>query len=179
MALVQAAVVGSAAGSSIYPPPRVDARPSNDWDGVSWSNNPTIYNDRKYISFDGIDQYATSLGLADDQDYSLEFYIRTGGDNGVIVSDSNLSGYHQSLFEIVSGDLTVGYYTGVGGPVLQTSNPVIEDFWQHYVCTYVHGGALKLYINGILESDNTGYTGAAKVGAAGALVFFKEHLCWI
>ena len=174
MALAQAAVLSSIAGSSIYPPPRVDARPSNDWDGVDYYNNPTIYNDRKYISFDGIDQYATSVGLTAGQDYSLEFYIRTSGDDGVIVSDSNLSEYHQSLFEIVSGDLTVGYYIGGGGPVLQTSNPVIEDFWQHYVCTYVHGGALKLYINGILESDNTGYTGAAKVGAAGALAFFKE-----
>lgn len=172
MAIVQAAIVSSTARS--IPIPRIDARPSNDWAGVDWYNNPTIYNDRKYVSFDGIDQYATSLGLAADQDYSLEFYIRTGGDNGVIVSDSNLSGYHQSLFEIVSGDLTVGYYTGVGGPVLQTSNPVIEDFWQHYVCTYVNGGALKLYINGILESDNTGYTGTAKLGAAGALAFFRE-----
>lgn len=84
---------------------------------------------------------------------TLEAWVRTSSDNGVVVSeqgDSPInSGWHDSQIEIVSGNLRVGVWTTESGLYNLNVGAVTRNQWQQYVMTYnAATSTLSGYING-------------------------------
>jgi len=100
-----------------------------------------------YFSFNGTNQTATTANLkasfASSNSQTLEIWVRTASDNGVVISQQGTSpinsGYHLSVIEIVSGELKVGLWqepTLPGSIANVTVGAVTRDEWQQYVLTY-------------------------------------------
>lgn len=122
-----------------------------------------------YFSFNGTDESATTANLkasfTSSTSQTLEIWIRTASDNGVVISQQGItpvnSGYHLSVMEIVAGDLKVGLWKDVTGGIGNvTVGAVTRDQWQQYVMTYDDAtNTLTGYINAgssatvILEND--------------------------
>ena len=111
-----------------------------------------------YFTFNGSTQVAytpTMISLFNspvNESVSLEAWVRTSSDNGVVVSEQGNSpintGWHDSQVEIVSGNLRVGIYTA-GGLVNLLVGAVTRNRWQQYVMTFnATTGVLSGYING-------------------------------
>jgi hypothetical protein len=122
-----------------------------------------------YFSFNGTDESATTANLkasfTSSNSQTLEIWIRTASDNGVVISQQGAtpvnSVYHLSVMEIVAGDLKVGLWKDVTGGIGNvTVGAVTRDQWQQYVMTYNDAtNTLTGYINAgssatvILEND--------------------------
>jgi hypothetical protein len=119
-----------------------------------------------YFSFNGTNESATTANLkasfSSSNSQTLEIWVRTSSDNGVVISQQGISpiasGYHLSVMEIVAGDLKVGLWQA--GTVNVTVGAVTRDEWQQYVLTYNDAtNTLTGYINAgssatvILEND--------------------------
>ena len=129
----------------------------------SGSGNTTIYNTptytsantASYLTTNGTNQYLLTPNLVSkfnspsNKTYTLEAWIKTSSDNGVIVTEQGTlpinSGWHDSVMEIASGNLRVSHWTA-SGVVNLLVGAVTRNVWQHYVSTY-DGTTLKGYIN--------------------------------
>ena len=108
-----------------------------------------------YFTFNGTDEAATTANLkanfASSNSQTLEIWVRTASDNGVVISQTGTSAidsfYHLSVMEIVSGDIKMGIWNGSNiGNV--TVGAVTRDEWQQYVLTYDDAtNTLTGYIN--------------------------------
>jgi hypothetical protein len=116
-----------------------------------------------YFSFNGTSSIAYTANLLSSfqssNSVTLEIWVRTSADNGVIISeqgDSPInSGYHLSVMEIDNGDLKVGLWNGTG--ISNTTvGAVTRDQWQHYVLTYDDSNnTLTGYIDATASSTTT------------------------
>lgn len=108
-----------------------------------------------YFTFDGVNEAASTANLkanfASSNSQTLEIWVRTASDNGVVISQTGTSAidsfYHLSVMEIVSGDIKMGIWNGTGiGNV--TVGTVTRNEWQQYVLTYDDAtNTLTGYIN--------------------------------
>jgi hypothetical protein len=116
-----------------------------------------------YFSFNGTDESATTANLkasfASSTSHTLEIWIRTASDDGVVISQTGTSTinafYHLSVMEIVGGDIKMGIWNGTGiGNV--TVGAVTRDQWQQYVLTYDDAtNTLTGYINAGTPASTT------------------------
>jgi hypothetical protein len=108
----------------------------------------TFSND--YIITPDLDQIIT----AGDEAHSVEVWINPT-DNGVIAShlgQNNIEvGYHNSIIELVSGQVEFGLWTGAGITSTGGTGALSFNEWHQVVLTYGgHGTPVKGYIDGIL-----------------------------
>jgi len=108
-----------------------------------------------YFTFNGTDEAATTANLtanfASSNSQTLEIWINTASDNGVVISQTGTSAidsfYHLSVMEIDSGNLKMGLWdsTNIGNV---TVGSVARNEWQQYVLTYDDAtNTLTGYIN--------------------------------
>ena len=129
-------------------------------------NSPTFTSASQgsYITTNGSTQYlltpnlVTKFNSPSNEAYTLEAWIRTSSDNGVVITEQgNLpvnSGWHDSAMEIVAGSLRVSHWNA--GVVNLLVGAVTRNVWQQYVATY-DGTTLRGYINaGTPTSITTG-----------------------
>jgi hypothetical protein len=108
----------------------------------------TFSND--YIITPDLDQVIT-IG---DEAHSVEVWINPT-DNGVIAShlgQNNIEvGYHNSIIELVSGQVEFGLWTGAGITSTGGTGALSFNEWHQVVLTYGgHGTPVKGYIDGVL-----------------------------
>ena len=76
--------------------------------------------------------------------------------NGIIIGETNLVGWHNSVLELVGGvvkySLWEGYGVGSGLRTLSSSVSFPLNVWNHLVTTY-DGTTMKLYVNGQLAGS--------------------------
>ena len=118
-----------------------------------------------YFSFNGTNEAATTANLktsfASSTSQTLEIWVRTASDDGVVISQTGTSTinafYHLSVMEIVAGDLKVGLWQdGIGGIGNVTVGAVTRDAWQQYVMTYDDAtNTLTGYINAGTPASTT------------------------
>lgn len=124
-----------------------------------------------YFTFDGTSQYvltANLIGQSLTGNVTLECWVNTSSDNGVVVSEQGTAspntGWYDSQIEIVSGNLKVAmwpYTIGAGAGV--TVGAVTRNVWQQYTMVYSAGTA-RGYINGSVTNS---YSVTRSFGAAG------------
>ena len=124
-----------------------------------------------YFTFDGTSQYvitANLIGQSMTGNVTLECWVNTSSDNGVVVSEQGTSSpnssWYDSQIEIVSGNLKVAmwpYTFGIGAGV--TVGAVTRNTWQQYTMVYAAGTA-RGYINGATTNS---YSVTRSFGAAG------------
>ena len=137
--------------------PRVNAIPGNSWSGLSLQNSPT--NNTTYLTFDGDLQSATvTPGLIDSDpsgNFTIEMWVRTTTDNGILVTDGLPDGYNVSLIEFVNGDILAGYWNGTAGVSGTVQSPAGRNYWHHYVYAYNSAGPqLEFFIDGVRTNLN-------------------------
>ena len=138
------------------------------------ANGPTFTSAgaSSYFTFDGSNDVMytpTMLSLFNspvNNSVTLESWVRTSSDNGVVVSEQGTSpintGWHDSQIEIVSGNLKVAVWTATGYSTVVTVGAVTRNQWQQYVLTYDSAtSALRGYINGSTTASATGITRAS------------------
>ena len=117
-----------------------------------------------YFGFNGTNQIAYTANLkanfSGSNSRTLEIWVRTVSDNGVIISEQGASpintGYHLSVMEIVSGSLRVGLWQNPGSIAQTTVGSVTRNTWQQYVLTYDDAtNTLTGYINASTSSSTT------------------------
>ena len=123
-----------------------------------------------YFTFDGTSQYvitANLIGQSMTGNVTLECWVYTSSDNGVVVSEQGTSSpnssWYDSQIEIVSGNLKVAmwpYTLGTGGV---TVGAVTRNVWQQYTMVYT-AGTVRGYINGSVTNS---YSVTRSFGAAG------------
>lgn len=131
------------------------------------ANGPTFTSDgtSSYFSFNGSTQIVYTPDLrslfqpTDNRNLTLETWIRTSTDNGVVISEQGRSpinsGWHTSMQEIVSGDLRVRVWAVPTPPNLLVG-AVTRNEWQQYVVTYDYDTqTLTGYINGTTTATTT------------------------
>jgi hypothetical protein len=123
--------------------------------------NATLYNSPtytstggKYLSFNGVNQYAISgnlaSGMGNTNHITLFAWIFPTG-NGVIASElgtgSPSSGWHESVIEITgSNTLRVGFWSGTG--IVQLNTAITLNAW-HLVAVTYDGTTMKGYLNNV------------------------------
>lgn len=111
-----------------------------------------------YFTFDGSNDVLFTPNMINlfnspvNENVTLEAWVRTSSDDGVIVSEQGTSpinsGWHDSQIEIVSGNLRVGIWTS-GGLYNLNVGAITRNVWQQYVMTFDSAtSTLKGYING-------------------------------
>jgi hypothetical protein len=117
-----------------------------------------------YLTFNGSSTYGQTANLynmvASTLNVTIEVWIRTVTDNGVIISEQGTlpydSGWHDSQLEIVSGSLKSSVWTGVGYGTTLNGGSVTRNVWQQYVYTNnISTNTLTLYINGVSKATAT------------------------
>ena len=135
---------------------------------MALANGPTFTSagTSSYFTFNGSTQTVytpTMFSLFNspiNENVTLEAWVRTSSDNGVVVSEQGNSpintGWHDSQIEIVSGNLRVGIYTAAGLANLLVG-AVTRNRWQQYVMTFnATTGVLSGYINGSTTASASG-----------------------
>lgn len=135
------------------------------------TNGPTFTSagQASYFTFDGSSQYvltANLIGQSMTGNVTLECWVYTISDNGVVISEQGTSSpntsWYDSQIEIVSGNLKVAmwpYTIGTG----VTVGAVTRNVWQQYTMVYSTGTA-RGYINGSVTNS---YSVTRSFGAAG------------
>jgi hypothetical protein len=116
-----------------------------------------------YFTFNGTDEAATTANLkanfASSNSQSLEIWVNTASDNGVVISQTGTSAidsfYHLSVMEIVAGNVKMGIWNGTNiGNV--TVGAATRNEWQQYVLTYDDAtNTLTGYINAGTPASTT------------------------
>jgi hypothetical protein len=118
-----------------------------------------------YFTFNGSNQTVYTPDMISlfnspvNENLTLEAWVRTSSDNGVVVSEQGNSpinsGWHDSQLEIVSGSLHVRVWTLPPEPNL-TVGSVTRNQWQQYVMTFnAATSTLTGYINGSTTASAT------------------------
>jgi hypothetical protein len=150
----------ASAAPSIVNTPVFNATSTNNWEGVSLINSPTL-REGKYLEFTGSPQalttdYINTSTLTND-DYTYEFWLRTApGNGGALLTKQGVGGYTVSAIELNTTDsMIVGYWAEPQAyQAVQTI--ITRNVWQHYTVTYNTGtGYLKTYFNGNLVYTTT------------------------
>ena len=113
-----------------------------------------------YFTFDGSNDVAftpTMLSLFNspvNNNVTLEVWVRTSSDNGVVVSEQGASpigvGWHDSQIEIIAGNLKMAVWTASGYSTVLSVGAVTRNVWQQYALTFdVSTSTLRGYINGV------------------------------
>lgn len=140
--------------------------------GASTLNNTPTFTSAgqaSYFTFDGSSQYvitANLIGQSMSGNVTLECWVNTSSDNGVVVSEQGTSSpntsWYDSQIEIVSGNLKVAMWPfSIGGGV--SVGAVTRNAWQQYTMVYAAGTAYG-YING---STTASYSVTRSFGGAG------------
>lgn len=128
---------------------------------VKSSLNATLYNSPvytstggKYITFNGINQYAITGNLASkfpnaSKNITIQLWAYPT-ESGVLVSELGVgnpsSGWHESVMEITGNNtLRVGFWNGVG--ITQLNTPITLNTWHLIGITY-DGTTMRGYLNG-------------------------------
>lgn len=138
---------------------------------ASIANSPTFTNagTSSYFTFDGSTQYVITpnlLGQSMTGNITLECWVQTGSDNGVVVSEQGQtppnSNWYDSQIELVSGNLKVAMWPyALGGGV--AVGAVTRNVWQQYTMVY-SAGTCRGYINGSITNS---YSVSRTFGGAG------------
>lgn len=134
-----------------------------------------------YFSFNGSTQTVYTPNLITlfnspvNNNLTLEAWVYTTSDNGVVVSEQGASpinsGWHDSQIEIVSGNLRVGVWTPSGIAPL-TVGAVTRNQWQQYVLTYnAATTTLRGYINGSTTASQSVVRDSPQEGFASELYY--------
>ena len=135
------------------------------------ANNPTFTSagQSSYFTFDGSNQYIITpnlIGQSMTGNVTLECWVNTSSDNGVVVSEQGTSSpntsWYDSQIEIVSGNLKVAMWPYTLGTGLVVGS-VTRNTWQQYTMVY-SAGTCRGYING---STTNSYSVTRSFGAAG------------
>jgi hypothetical protein len=138
---------------------------------ASIANSPTFTSDGRasYFTFNGSSQYIITTNLIGQSmtgNVTLECWVNTSSDNGVVVSEQGTNSpntsWYDSQIEIVSGNLKVAmwpYSIGTGLVV----GAVTRNTWQQYTMVY-SAGTCRGYINGTTTAS---YSVTRSFGAAG------------
>lgn len=135
------------------------------------ANNPTFTSagQSSYFTFDGSNQYIITpnlIGQSMTGNVTLECWVYTSSDNGVVVSEQGTSSpntsWYDSQIEIVSGNLKVAMWPYTLGTGLVVGS-VTRNTWQQYTMVY-SAGTCRGYING---STTNSYSVTRSFGAAG------------
>ena len=113
-----------------------------------------------YFTFDGSNDVAYTPDMDSlftgpiNNNVSLEVWVRTSSDNGVVVSEQGNSpintGWHDSQIEIVSGSVKMAVWTAAGYSTVINVGAVTRNVWQQYALTYdVSTLTLCGYLNGV------------------------------
>lgn len=131
-------------------------------------NTPTYVSagNQSYMSFSAASsEYFYSADLiamvSDTLDVTLEVWVRTASDNGVVVDEQGNSpfnsGWHDSQIEIVAGNLEASVWPYTATLPTSGTVAVTRNAWQQYVLTYDDTTTTqKLYLNGALVPNGTG-----------------------
>lgn len=135
------------------------------------TNSPTFTSagQASYFTFDGSSQYVITsnlIGQSMSGNITLECWVNTASDNGVIVSEQGQtppnSNWYDSQIELVSGNLKVAMWPyALGGGV--TVGAVTRNTWQQYTLVY-SAGTCRGYING---STTNSYSVTRTFGGTG------------
>ena len=135
------------------------------------ANNPTFTSagQSSYFTFNGSNQYIITpnlIGQSMTGNVTLECWVYTSSDNGVVVSEQGTSSpntsWYDSQIEIVSGNLKVAMWPYTLGTGLVVGS-VTRNTWQQYTMVY-SAGTCRGYING---STTNSYSVTRSFGAAG------------
>ena len=115
----------------------------------AWTSNYFTFSNDHIITPD-LDQVVT-IG---DEAHSVEVWVYPTG-NGVIASHLGQSaidsGYHNSIIELVSGQVEFGLWTGMGITSTGPTGALALNQWHQIVLTYNgHGSPVKGYIDSVL-----------------------------
>ena len=115
----------------------------------AWTSNYFTFSNDHIITPD-LDQVVT-IG---DEAHSVEVWVYPTG-NGVIASHLGQSaidsGYHNSIIELVSGQVEFGLWTGAGITSTGPTGALSFNEWHQIVLTYNgHGSPVKGYIDSVL-----------------------------
>ena len=121
----------------------------------SINNSPTFTNSGQssYFTFNGTSQYIITpdlLGQSMTGNITLECWVNTASDNGVVVSEQGTNppntGWYDSQIELVSNNLKVAMWPfAIGGGIVVGA--VTRNVWQQYTMVY-SAGTCSGYING-------------------------------
>jgi hypothetical protein len=132
--------------------------------GSTWTalvgNNDTLYNTpttstspggQTVLVFNGTNQYAMDqTGITSTTTFSFDVWFYASA-NGNVISEMGQSGapnggYHVATFQLVSGTIRVGFWTGSATSISLGS--YTTNTWTHVSWTYT-GGTLIGYVNGV------------------------------
>jgi hypothetical protein len=132
--------------------------------GSTWTalvgNNDTLYNTpttttapggQTVLVFNGTNQYAMDqTGTSATATFSFDVWFYAAA-NGSVISEMGQSGapnngYHVATFQLVSGTIRVGFWTGAATSISLGS--YTTNKWTHVSWTYT-GGTLIGYVNGV------------------------------
>ena len=153
---------------------------------MALANGPTFTSAgaSSYFTFNGSTQTVytpTMLSLFNspvNNSVTLEAWVRTSSDNGVVVSEQGQSpinaGWHDSQIEIVSGTLKVAVWTTSGGySTVVTPGVVTRNQWQQYVLTFDSAtSTLRGYINGSTTASASGITRASPQSTGQTVLYY-------
>ncbi|MEO5916349.1 MAG: LamG-like jellyroll fold domain-containing protein [Luteolibacter sp.] len=118
------------------------------------------------VQFDGVGTYA-QIPASVVADFSISYWVKTtatGGTGqwyaGKSMVDADVPGVANDWgIALVGNKAAFGMGDGGAGLTIQSTTPINNGAWQHVVVTRVNSsGAMKIYINGILEASGTGST---------------------
>lgn len=135
--------------------------------GSTWTalvgNNDTLYNTpttttspggQTVLVFNGINQYAMDqTGVTATTTFSVDIWFYAAADGNVVSemgqSGSPSSGYHVASFQLVSGNIRVGFWTGAAATSISLG-AYTANTWTQVSWTYT-GGTLTGYVNGVFK----------------------------
>jgi len=94
-------------------------------------------------------------------DYSVSFWMNNKGNdsNAQIIFSQRTNSDSGSPIGIYFYGVSYGSYPGklyfnVGGSYFRGDTTLLKNKWYHVVCTVVAGGAMKIYVNGVLDANS-------------------------
>jgi len=94
-------------------------------------------------------------------DYSVSFWMNNKGNdsNAQIIFSQRTNSDSGSPIGIYFYGVSYGSYPGklyfnVGGSYFTSDTTLLKNKWYHVVCTVVAGGAMKIYVNGVLDANS-------------------------
>ena len=94
-------------------------------------------------------------------DYSVSFWFKNQGNDSAYqyIMSQKVDGQYESTSPISISFYGLSYsnagklYFAVGGSYIRSNTALSKNVWYHVVCTVVAGGAMKIYVNGSLDSN--------------------------